>query len=280
MRGACFLLLLFLFIDITYADTPMCAGTFTCPGCYDPDILVTYPTTGYCNPPTHVRPASAKGYTDESVTVVVEDVNVFFTVTCQSDAAVVCNPLAVTTFSNEGDCLEYPMAQDYLRIDQQQPTYDCDSAPSTCTFTSAPSDASPAPAPYYYLVNPSNFPFTAGSPPAGQSCCGTASSPDCICQTLDVSPTPSGSPICPSFAQSSETPNPPSVTSPSGTSPGPGRTTPAGSSTLATTAASAGGTPPAGRRSDLKRIQRKLIELNATHPERIHPILWDTFFKN
>jgi len=166
---------------------PGCVGLWTCLGCSTGSGTITVNavnTAGTsCNAVNDVFPTSCV----DEIAVFSDETDQFYYVSCLDSngnpvAKVKCTETCVINFgATAGFCASPGSNSDYLRTDNEVVTYDCSGTDSQCEFTSYPGTV----VQYYYDVS-------------GSGNGGSSTSPDCICENTDV--TPSGSPLsCTSF---------------------------------------------------------------------------------
>jgi len=248
-----------------------CFGVWNCSGCTPGNTItvttVTTVGTGCLGiSPTNVFP------TNDPNTITVESTSTdqFYTVTC-GDQIVSTNPdesgalgsnacteeKVINAGGNSNDCVN-PSAIDYLRTDIQEPYYLCGGG-ATCLFDSYPGTG----VPYNYDVTYTDY--------AGSTVSTSADNLDCRCQNFqadDIQGSP-GSYSCTNFTPIKiTTTNPPTFgrrgIQIAGRSEGVQITAP--------------GIQIARRSKGIQKMQRTLLTLNATHPERIPEKVWSLFF--
>jgi len=172
-----------------------CLGLWNCSGCAAAlgTVTVTAVNTGGTTPCAAVTNLFPTSCADE-ITVFSQYTNQFYTVQCLDGSGnpvgVTCTETCVINFAGSaGSCTTTGSNFDYLRTDNEVPTYGCTGTVGTCAFTSSPGTADQ----YYYDVSGSgDFGGNVGTVST------SASTPDCICENTGA--TPSGKPAtCTSF---------------------------------------------------------------------------------
>jgi len=242
MRAIVVIFLLFVYscYSATVPDNA-CIAVWSCSGCTG---SITVNSVSGANAACTQVPGVYLTDSTAYIMVASTATNQFYQVACSSPANAACSELVVGDANSPATCVLSNNNADTLRTDNSVATFGCSGTQGACAFTSAPSTSNTGI--YYYDVKQSG----AAGGTAGTTS-SSATSPDCVCEnTSPPEPTCTTTFPCPctSFTQGNVAPTPSS---------------------------------DSGKRSEStmwKVVQRSLIKLNATHPERIPETAWSVFF--